>query len=166
MTQNYQPERELVKAYDDWADSLFRFCYFKTSDREVAKDLVQQTFLKAWAYIRQGNEIKNIKAFLYHIANNIVIDWYRQPKTSSLEAMEEVGLNQRDEKVDQIKEAEFEWILGVVKQLEPDEQDLIIWHYIEDLSSSTVAKMIGVKENTVAVRLHRALKHLKSLLNK
>ena len=166
MTLNYKPKKELIDAYDEWADSLFRFCFFKTSDREVAKDLVQQTFLRAWTYLRQGNEIKNFKAFLYHLANNIVIDWYRQPKTSSLETMEEMGLNQPDEKVDPTKGAEFEWILGAVKQLEPEEQDLIIWHYIEDLSSSTVAKMIGAKENTVAVRLHRALKHLKILLNK
>ena len=71
-------EKLFLEAFDTHADSLFRHACFRLSDRERARDLVQDTFLKAWDYLRGGGEIQNIKSFLYRILHNLIIDEYRK----------------------------------------------------------------------------------------
>ena len=47
-------EEEFLRAYEEFADAIFRHCYFRISDREVAKDLTQETFTRTWKYIVDG----------------------------------------------------------------------------------------------------------------
>ena len=65
-------EQEFLDAYKQYADSIYRHCYFRVYNKELAEDLTQETFIKTWKYIAQGKEIKNIKAFLYRVAVNLI----------------------------------------------------------------------------------------------
>jgi DNA-directed RNA polymerase specialized sigma24 family protein len=71
---------EFIALYDEMADQLFRHCFFKLSNRELALDLVQETFSRTWEYISSGKEVNNIKGFLFKVANNLIIDEYRKKK--------------------------------------------------------------------------------------
>ena len=71
------------QAYEDHKDEIFRHCYFHTFDRELAKDLLQETFLKTWEYIVAGNDIENVRAFLYRVATNLVINAAKKKKEQS-----------------------------------------------------------------------------------
>ena len=164
-TANNQQEAGYLAAYDQYADSIFRYCYYKTSNRELAKDLVQQVFFKTWSYIKEGNQVDNFRPFLYRLANNLIIDWYRRSKSDSLDRIMEDGYEPRSDKFDIDKEIEAKWALSVLTQLDKSDQDLITWCYVEDISIQEIAVMLGEKENNVSVKLHRALKKLKQLLN-
>lgn len=137
---------------------------FKTSDREAAKDLVQQIFLKTWSYLQKG-AIDNYRPFLYRVAARVVIDWYRRAKTDSLEALGENGFDPEDKHADPSRQAEINWIFSILEQLKPEEQNLIVWRYVEDLSPGEIALILGESENVISVRLHRAKAKLKHLLN-
>lgn len=153
-------EKEFLAAYEAYADAIFRFCFFKTKDRDLAKDLVQQTYLKAWVYLRQNRQIDNFRAFLYRLAGNLVIDWYRKKKAESLENLAEKGFEPADHHGNAEAEAELAWMLKVLHTLEPADQELIIWRYVEDMSPRDIAQMLGEKENNISVRLHRAKERL------
>src|SRR3989344_4975700 len=87
-------KREVAKAYDDFADAIFRHCYFRLSNRERAKELMQETFMRVWGYIERGNTIEftKIKPFLYKTASNLIIDEYRRNKNEvSLDRLREDG---------------------------------------------------------------------------
>ena len=49
-----QLQKEFEKAYDLYADAIFRHCYLRVSDRELAKDLMQEAFMKTWEYLASG----------------------------------------------------------------------------------------------------------------
>lgn len=165
METNPKMEKLFLKAYDDYAEAIFTHCFFKTSDRELAKDLMQQTFLQAWVYLRQGKEIKEFRPFLYRLANNLVIDWYRRKKSDSLDRMMDEGFNPAEENLSVELEAEANQALKLLDKLDPDDKELIVWRYVEELSPGEIASMLSERENTVSVRIHRALKKLHQLLN-
>ena len=83
-------EKQFLKAYDEFADPIFRHCYFRVFNRERAKDLMQETFTKTWEYLNQSpitnheSRITNMRAFLYRVANNLIIDNSRQKDERSL----------------------------------------------------------------------------------
>jgi RNA polymerase sigma-70 factor (ECF subfamily) len=91
--------------FDMYSSALFTHAYFRVSNREIAKDLVQETFLKAWQQQKKVADssqqmvdqavkpVENWKAFLYTVLNNLIIDHYRtkRGKDISLDMMEAGG---------------------------------------------------------------------------
>ena len=157
-------EKRFIGAYEEFSDAIFRYCYFKLGDRELSKDFVQDVFLKTWSYLEKGNDIENFRAFLYRLARNIVIDWYRKNKTFSLDKLRENGFDPVDQNAKTEVYAEKEEAINLIKKLGPQEQELITLRYIEELSLQEIASILNKKENNVSVMLHRAIKHLRSLL--
>ena len=158
-------EKEFLVAYDSFSDAIFRYCYFKIGDREQAKDMVSDIFLKCWDYLSEGETIENFRAFLYRIAHNMVVDWYRKKKAISLDALAEDGFDPMDQSSDTSQKAEIEQAMKILERLPQRDRDLIIWRYVDDVSISEIAHMVDESENTVSVRLHRALTKLRELLH-
>ena len=84
-------EEQFIKIYDELADSIFRHCYFRIYNYERAKELMQETFTRTWEYVAKGKKIDNLKAFVYRIATNIIIDEARRKKSVSLDDLMENG---------------------------------------------------------------------------
>lgn len=157
-------EMELLRAYDAHADAIFRHCYFKTGERELAQDMTQDVFLKAWSYMQQKHQILNMRAFLYRLADNLVIDWYRKRKATSLDTLVDAGFEPADIDHKVEEQAEASLALAKLRELGEDDQKLITWRFVEDLSPREIGDILDQSENVVSVRIHRALKKLKSLL--
>lgn len=157
-------EKMYLEAYEAHADAILRFCFYKTNNRELAKDLTQETFLKAWTYLSKGGDIREYKAFLYRLAGNLVIDWYRKRKAESLDSMLEDGFDPPAPKKGDLY-SELDWALSTLHKLRPEDQELIVWRYVEDRSPGEIASLLQESENTVSVRLHRAVGRLKRFLN-
>ena len=157
-------EMKLLTAYDAHADAIFRHCYFKTGERELAQDLTQDVFLKAWSYMQRQHPILNMRAFLYRLADNLVIDWYRKRKSPSLDVLLDAGFEPAgaDSKIEE--QTEVSLVLAKLRELGEDDQKLITWRFVEDLSPGEIAEILDESENTVSVRLHRAVKRLRALL--
>lgn len=77
--------KQITEAYMNHADAIFKYCYFRISDREKALDFVAETFTRMWKFLIKGNEIHNQKTFLYTVARHIIIDEYRKKKIISLD---------------------------------------------------------------------------------
>src|SRR3989344_4729797 len=82
-----------VEGYNQWSDDLFRYAFFKVSNRELALDLIQDTFTKTWEYIYSGKKIDNLRAFLYKTLKNLIIDSYRKKTSESLDNLLEEGFD-------------------------------------------------------------------------
>ena len=162
--RNESLEDILLAAHDAYSDAIFRHCYYKTGERELAQDLTQEVYLKAWSYMQAKKPIINMRAFLYKLSDNLVIDWYRKKKTQSLDALAEQGFEPADGNVRVEEKAEMELALARLNRLSADDQKLIVWRFVEDCTPAEIAGMLGVNENTVSVRLHRALKRLRELM--
>lgn len=148
----------------DNADALFRYCYFKVSDRELAKDLVQEAYFRTWNCLGKGEKIDNIRAFLYKVLNNLVIDEYRKKKAISLEQMAENGFdpafNDRESIEDKI---DGKMAVEMLQFIPESYQEVIFMRYVEDMSLKEISEIVGETENAISVRVHRGLKKIKEM---
>jgi RNA polymerase sigma-70 factor (ECF subfamily) len=159
-------KEEFLEAYNQYADAIFRYCFYKTSNREKALDLVQDTYVKAWNYLKSGKKINNLKAFLYKTANNLIIDYFRKKKMTSLDQLTEAGFDPPfDKREEMFDKLDGELALKAVDLIEPIYREVIIMRYVEELSIKEIAKKLKEKENNISVRLHRGMGKLKKVLS-
>lgn len=161
-----QKTQEFIEAYNSYSDAIFRHIYFRIYNRDAAKDLMQDVFVRTWDYLLKGKEVQNIKAFLYKVANNIIIDEYRKKKEISLDGLQKNGFDV--ESLDQgkiLEEVENNNVFRLVRKLEQHHREIIVMRYIDDLSIKEIAEIIGQSENVVSVRINRGVKELKKLLH-
>ncbi|MDP2648940.1 MAG: RNA polymerase sigma factor [Patescibacteria group bacterium] len=168
-------EEAFIKAFDAHADSLFRHAFFRISDRERARDLTQDAFLKTWDYIANGGIIKQHKSFLYRVLHNLIIDEYRKKHDRSLDEMlenestahaTEVRLSEGD-----VREAEekldlkilSEKVVATLPRLPDNYRQVLTLRFVDGFSISEIAETVGVSENVVSVRIHRGVAKLKTL---
>jgi RNA polymerase sigma-70 factor, ECF subfamily len=145
---------------------LSMHAFFRVSDAEVGKDLVQDTFMKAWNYIKNGGKIIMMRAFLYHILNNLIVDEYRKRKhkATSLDNLLEAGFEPTTEEHIHIVDTLDGRTTGeLIKKLPSKYQSVLSLHYLEHLSLDEISKKTGQSKNTIAVQIHRGLKKLKKL---
>lgn len=150
--------------YQEHADAIFRHCYFRVQERERAKDIVQNTFVKAWEYLSGGGEIKNMKAFLYKVASNQIIDYYRSHKELSLDQLLEKGFQVKGEGGNTFEDkVDAETIRGLLTQLKEGYREVMVLRYIDGYKPREMAELMGEDVNTVSVRLHRAAQVFKKI---
>ncbi len=158
-------EKQFLKAYDEFADPIFRHCYFRVFSREKAKDLMQETFTKTWEYLNSGPQVSNLRAFLYRVANNLIIDYARKKKEASLDMMVDEGFDPgRDTRAQLMNFMEGGEAIKLLEKINPKHRQVIQMRYIDDLDPKEIAAVLGETENNVSVRLHRGLKELRELL--
>ncbi|HEY4489092.1 MAG TPA: sigma-70 family RNA polymerase sigma factor [Candidatus Paceibacterota bacterium] len=151
-----------LAAYDAYADDLFRFCLMKVSDRERAEDLVQDVYTRFWQVLRDGTTLDNTRAFLYTLARNRVIDWYRKKKESSLDQLQEIGIDFAGSGMKEITDnAEMERLLAVINELDEPSRDVLLLRFMEGWTPSEIAELNNESPNAVSVRLNRALKKVR-----
>jgi len=159
---------QFSQIYDQYIEKIYRFVYLKVNSQEVAQDITSKVFIKGWeAFNKQGADIKNPSAFLYQIAKNSVIDHYRakgRTNIVSTDAVAELADAGKTIENKAILNADVDMVKTAIQKLKKDYQDVLIWHYLDDMPIGQIAEMIDKKEGTVRVMLHRGLKDLKGII--
>lgn len=160
--------KEFTDLYTSESDALFRYCFFRVADREQAKDITQEAFMRVWNILAKDIEkIKNLRALLFKITSNLVIDWYRKKKSVSLDNLMdsengEVGLQIHDDSYEQIEiQSEGKIFLKHIGTLEYTYQQVVYLRYVEDMSPKEIAEIVGLSANVVSVRINRGIEILK-----
>jgi RNA polymerase sigma-70 factor (ECF subfamily) len=152
------------KIYDKHIDQIYRFVFFKVKSKEIAEDLTSETFSRIWAVFRdRGDDIDNIQAFMYKTARNLISDHYRHAEKFKVVPINNPSIPDpnQDIKESSLVNSDLEMIKGALAELKEDYQNVIIWHYLEDLSISDMSKMLNRSRDATRVLLHRALKTLR-----
>ena len=153
--------------YDHFSAKIYKFIFFRVGHKEVAEDVLSDTFVKGWQKINQVNSPAAFSAWLYQIAKNNIIDYYRLKKETV--ALEDV----QDFLEDEINPVDLtnlniqqKKILDVLHELPNDQQEVIKYKFFEDLTNEEIAYVLGKNEGAIRVIQHRAISKLKELLNK
>lgn len=162
--ENITTEQAYLESYEKYNDAIFRYCLFETSNREVAIDITQDTFTKVWEYVASGKQVENMRAFLYRVAGNLVIDYRRKKKATSLDSMLEDGFDVAHNEIPQtIDKIDGEGVRKIVDAIPEKYKDVIIMRFVEDMSVKEISQITGESENNISVRIHRGLEKIKSL---
>lgn len=165
MATAEQKKEQFIYAYNEYSDEIFRYCFYRVYDREKAKEIAQETFMKVWKYL-QNNDIEQYRAFLYKTAYHLIVDNCKNNQENSLETMMESGFDVIDHKT--CSKQDYLDVMAAkdeIEKLDEIAREIIKLKYFSDLPLRDIAHMIGETENNVAVKLHRALKKLKLNLN-
>ncbi len=167
MTQERLQQLQLVlaHAHSDYEKMLNSHAFFKTQNHAMGQDMVQDTFVKTWKYLVRTGEISAMKAFLYHVLNNLIIDQYRKHKTVSLELLAQKGFEPGTKN---FAEHLFAILDGkeaarLISLLPGAYHRVMEMKYIQELSAQEISNITGQSPASVAVQSHRGLKKLRLL---
>jgi RNA polymerase sigma-70 factor (ECF subfamily) len=153
--------------YKDQSDSIFRFCLVRVSNREQALDISQETFLRLWKNLMENKDILNCRAFLFKVANNLIIDWYRKKKSFSLDQMIGDDIDVKYDVPDESNKdtilcgAEGRYLLERINDLDPTHRQPVYLRFVEGLSPPEIGDILGISANTASVRVSRGLIELR-----
>ena len=154
-----------LETYDAYGSDIFRFCLLKVSRREVAEDITQEVFMRFWQAVREGTELRNARALLYTMARNLVIDWYRKKKESSLDVLQDLGLDFANDDYKKITQnAEHQEVLRAINELDDPSREALLLRFVDGLSPRDIAEITGESANAISVRINRGVKKVQDII--
>ena len=153
----------LVRAHQQ---PVFRFAYLLLGDPDDAEDIAQETFLRAWKYLKRFDTTRPFRPWLLSITSNLASNW-RRSAGRYLSALTRAF---RDEPVpDSIEEKNIQQMQAdelweAVQSLKAADQQVVYLRYFLDLSVAETADVLQIAEGTVKSRLSRALKKLRNII--
>lgn len=155
---------QFTSIFTEHTDALFRYAFFKLGDREIAKDLVQETFAKTWGYLHKGGDIQQMRAFLYRTLSHLIVDFYRKKKTVSLDVLLEEGFDRMGSGAGEVTDMlDGARVMALLSKLPKKYHDVLFMRFVEGLELEEIAHVTRETKNTVTVRVHRGLKRLKKI---
>jgi RNA polymerase sigma-70 factor (ECF subfamily) len=163
-------EKDFLDAYEKYADDIYRHCYFRLYNKELAEDITQETFIKTWKYVTEGKEIKNIRAFLYRVAVNLIIDNSRKKKELYLddtvlkESRESVRLTNITAEEGFFNRFDSEQIVKMLDELADNQKQVMVMRYVDELMPSEIADILEESPNAISVRINQATNKLRKII--
>jgi RNA polymerase sigma-70 factor (ECF subfamily) len=153
--------------YDHFFKKIYTFIYFRVGHKEVAEDLTEDVFLKAFGKILSISKDGSLEAWLYQIARNRVIDYYREKKfTVALEEVENT-LEYETNVIDIVNLQRQQMIfLKLLKELGAEQQIVLKLKFLENLDNAEIAELLHKNEGAIRVIQHRAIAKLQELIKK
>src|SRR4030042_1255875 len=167
---NSKDEETFAEVYDLYMEKIYRFIYFKVSNKEDAEDLAAEVFFKAWQYINAGKIVNSLNAFLYSIARNKVVDYYRKKTRTKQVNLEHSDAERiEDDKADNMAaiidgEIGFNHLMAFLNKLKAEYREALLLKYVGDLSIAEIADILGKSKGNVRVLIHRALEALREMM--
>lgn len=150
---------------------LFGFFFRLTASRDISEDLVQEVFEKILKYRKTFSEDGTFAAWIFGIARNLHIDYYRKKANDRLENgftdWDQIPSDGLDNQSGSDSESEInKWLIRkALDHLDEDKKQVLVLSRYEGFKYSEIADVMGCSENTVKVRAFRALKEMKVLMD-
>ena len=155
----------LADIYEHYNADIFRYACRLLDDSDLAEDCVAETFSRFLQSVRGGRQPDNVRAYLYRVAHNWVMDQHRRkplpdfPLAESLRAEPEGNPAQRVE-----KEMERQRVGAALRRLPAEQRQVIELRFMEDWTHDDVALALGKTIEATRALQHRAVAALREML--
>jgi RNA polymerase sigma-70 factor (family 1) len=149
--------------YFRYYDPLFRYVWYRTRSPEFVKDTLQEIFTRLWQNRRSLNPDKSVKAYLYRIAHNLLVDDLR--KQGRKESFRIGSLQPSSDAIEKDADLRMD-VQSAMDSLPGDCRTAFMLNRYQGLKYSEIAEITGVSVKTVESRISRALDILRKTLSK
>ncbi len=187
MATTQLPDALLVKNYMDGDENalailikrhqskIYGFIYSKLSDRDIADDVFQDTFMKVIKTLKSNsyNEEGKFLPWVMRIAHNLIVDHYRRNKKmpmlreteefSIFSVISDTSLNVEGRIITDIIEKDLQ---RIVQELPADQKEVLMMRLYQDLSFNEIAELTNVSINTALGRMRYAILNLRKIIEK
>lgn len=156
------------KLINEHYKKVYYFLLKLCKEKELAQDLTQETFIKAWYKIESFNGKSRFSTWLYRISYNLFIDHIRSLKGNkgSFEENEIFYLKDNIQLDERLSDKDlYLHLIRMVNELPEKLKEVIIFHYDYDLSFNEISGILAIPKGTVKSRLNSALNQLRKALN-
>jgi RNA polymerase sigma factor (sigma-70 family) len=144
---------------DQFSDRIYHFLIRILSDKEVASDLTQDTFMQLWNH-RSNVDPEKVKSWLFTTARNKALNYIKKNREIRWEqSFEEISENRPSELVFEYRD----FLEQGFKLLTPEQRSLVLLRDLEGYDYKEIAELSGIPQQHVKARLFRARKRLKSI---
>jgi RNA polymerase sigma-70 factor, ECF subfamily len=159
---------ELTEWFGEYGESILTYILLMMRDYQLAEDLTQETFIKAYRHQQQFKQKSSVKTWLFSIAHNVTKDYFR--KKHPLQHYLGLTMEEEDSRPipEQIVAMNFqtEQLYRAIQQLKPSYRHVIILRKLKEFSTAETAHILSWSESKVKMTLKRALVELKNELIK
>lgn len=163
--RNFDQEA-LAEIYHRYADKIYQYIFHRVGSRPTAEDLTADVFVRMLEAIERNSFARtSLRAWLYRVAHNIVVDHYRaQPDQQPLLLDERLGVVSGDSRPR--IEASFAQagLRTALSRLTEKQQQVIVLRFGEGMTAPEVAEVLGTTEGAVRALQHRAIAQLREIL--
>ncbi len=170
-TNQQRPEITLSfeQTYRAYQPVLGSYLLQSTESRELAEDLLQDTFLKAWQVWSTVRELQHLKAWLYRVAKNRNIDDYRKRTLSgriTVRSLQDVQEDLSNETALSSQEESYptqELVRATLARMKPQARQILLMALYEEKSYQEISKLLNLSLPAVRMRVHRARESFRTL---
>jgi RNA polymerase sigma-70 factor (ECF subfamily) len=157
-----------AEAFEDLIEVMERpLLYYATSltgNADSGLDVLQEVWIKAFRGIRKLKDPGSLRSWLYSITHGIAVDRVR--RNISRERAEEVQLEDFQEAEEpSFAEEDAAAVHRALNEIGLKHREVLVLHFLEDLSMVEIAKVVGCSEGTVKSRIHYAKRAMKEVLS-
>lgn len=177
VKENIDEENLIEKCKDDinffepiyrkYYESIFRYVFQRVDDKEIAFDITHQVFIKAITKIGQYTYRGiSIASWLYRIASNELMDYFRKNSKHRTVNFESTGLSNLivESELDNTEER-INLVMKEIALLEEDDLNLIELRFFEKRSFKDIAEITGLSESNAKIRVYRILQKIKKQIS-
>lgn len=158
--------------YDRYVDTVYRYIYFRVSNRQLAEDLTSEAFLRALRRIGSVTwQGRDLGAWLVTIARNLIADHYKSGRYRlEITTADMLDADQPDRSYGGRPEAEVlehltnTTLLTAVRKLNPEQQECIVLRFLHGMSVAETAAIMGKNDGAIKALQYRAVRSLGRLL--
>jgi RNA polymerase sigma-70 factor, ECF subfamily len=156
--------------YETYVVRIYNYIYYRTGNTNDAEDLTARVFQRALGHIGSYRSMGvPFSAWLYRIAHNLVANWHRDNSRRREVPLEDhVNLTQPGDHPEQlvVQTQDRDRLMHAIRKLTPERQQLIILKYVEHLTNSEIAVIMGRSEGAIKSLYHRTILSLREELEK
>lgn len=137
--------------YKSYWQKVFRLCMGYVNDQDIAKDLAQESFIKVLNHLPKFRNKSSIGTWVFRIATNTCL---RQIQKESKMLKSELPHEMKEESPETNIECDLQFLYLCISQL-PEIERIIISLELEDINQKEIAKIVGLSQGNIRVKIHR-----------
>lgn len=164
---NRGDKEAIGEIYRRHVESIYQFARMRVASPQIAEDITNTVFEKFLdALARRKGPRKSLRGWLFQVARHTIYDLYKEEPPLPIEMIEQISVDHIEPELQVIQTLDSEKIRTLIQQLSPNQQEVLLLRFDQQLSLRETADVMGKNINTIKTLQLRAVQNLRRLVQR